>query len=106
MNDPWRDVCKRQVRDMALYLGVRSLGSEEAHPYPAVKASGVHQFFSRYLGPKWSQDDMAVASLQPFIDSMVIIGSYKVEGGQTLAFLRYCALHIHNGHMTYYEHKY
>jgi hypothetical protein len=106
MNDPWREVCNRHVKDMALFLGVRSLGSQIAHPNPEIKASGVHLFFSRYLGPKWSQDDIPVASLQPFIDSMVIIGGYKVEGGQTLAFLRYCALDIKNGHITYYEHKY
>ena len=106
MNDPWREVGKRHVETMALFLGVRALGSQIAHPNPEIKVSGVHQFFSRYLGPKWSQDDMPAASLQPFIDSMVIIGGYKVEGGRTLAFLRYCALHINNGHMTYYEHKY
>ena len=106
MNDPWRDVCKRHVEQMALSLGVRYLGSQVAHPDPAIKNSEVQVFFSRYLGPKWSRDDIPVAALQPFIDSMVVIGGYKVEGVRTLAFLRYCALHINNGHMTYYEHKY
>jgi hypothetical protein len=106
MNDPWRDVCKRHVEYMALALGIHSLGSQVAHPDPAIKGSGVQVFFSRHLGHKWSQDDIPVAALQPFIDSMVVIGGYKVERGETLAFLRYCALHINNGHMTYYEHKY
>jgi hypothetical protein len=77
-----------------------------AHTNPANKDSVIHQFFLRYLGPKWSQDDMPVASLQSFIDSIVVIGGYNVEGGGTLAFLRHCALHINNGHMTYYEHKF
>jgi hypothetical protein len=106
MNDPWRDVCKRHVETMASLLGVEGLGSQIKHPNPELKASQLHLFFSKYLGPKWSPDDMPVASLQPFVDSMVLIGSYWVEGKRGLAFRRHCALHINNDHMTYQEHKY
>lgn len=109
MNDPWRDVCKEHVRDMAMSLGIDGLGSQVARPPsdPEIKAAQAHHFFSRHLGMKWfSRDDMPYAALQPFIDSMVIIGVYRVEGGRALAFLRYCALDIKSERITYYEHKY
>jgi hypothetical protein len=108
MNDPWRDVCKRQVIGLSELLHFYALGSQVAtYESGEGKAWRVHYFFKHYLGHKWSKEDMPAASLQPFIDSLVVIGGFKVAGNDGyLAYLRYCALHINDGHISYYEHKY
>jgi hypothetical protein len=107
MNDPWRDVCKRQVTEMSRLLHFEALGSQIATQEGEGKAWRFHYFFTHYLGHKWSKEDMPATSLQPFIDSLVVIGGFKLQGkdGQ-LAYLRYCALHINDDHVSYYEHKY
>lgn len=108
MNDPWRQVCERHVKSMALDLGVLSLGSQAAHPNHEMKAWGVHGFFSRYLGPKVSLENMPVTSLQPFLDAVVVIVTFSVTGADKkgLAYLRQCALDIKSNRMKYYEHRY
>lgn len=108
MNDPWREVCERHIRYMALTLGVLGLGSQAAHPNPEMKDAGVQQFFSRYLGPSVTLENTPVASLRPFLDAVVVIVSFSVErtDKKGLAYIRQCALDIKSDHMEYFEHKY
>lgn len=108
MNDPWREVCERHVHRMALTLGVLSLGSQATHPNPEMKDAEIRVFFSRHLGPNVSLGNMPVASLQPFLDEVVVIVQFSVERADKkgLAYIRQCALDIKNNHMKYYEHKY
>jgi hypothetical protein len=108
MNDPWREVCERHIRYMALSLGVLGLGSQATHPNPGMKDAGVHQFFSRYLGPSMTLENTPVASLRPFLDAVVVIVSFSVErtDKKGLAYIRQCALDIKSDHMEYFEHKY
>ena len=107
MNDPWRDVCKRQVKEMSRLLHFEALGSQVATHEGEGKAWRVHYFFTHYLGHKWSKEDIPATSLQAFIDSLVVIGRFMVEGKDgELAYGRYCALHINDNYISYYENKY
>ncbi len=108
MNDPWREVCERHIRYMAITLGVSSLGSQATHPNPAMRDAGVVEFFARYLGPSVTLENTTVSSLRPFLDAVVIIISFSVErtDKKGLAYIRQCALDIKSDQMKYYEHKY
>jgi hypothetical protein len=108
MNDPWRQVCEQHARNMAMDLGVLGLGSQAAHPNPDMKTEGIRQFFSRHLGPSVLLDNMLIASLQPFLDAMVVIVDFSVQSSDKkgLVYFRQCALDIKNDRMKYNEYRY
>lgn len=108
MNDPWREVCKRNADHMAQTLGVVWLGSQVTHPNPELQSVSVRMFFTKHLGANIPRRNIPVESLRSFLDALVIIVDFRVEraGGKGLAYIRQCALDVRNNQMKYYEHKY
>jgi len=106
LNDPWREVCERHIRRAASDLGVAGLGSQ-GHSANYSNETWRKMFFQKHLGPKATVDETQVDSLQPFLDALVLMGRFAVDGKEkSPAYLRSCALDIKTDRMMYYEYKY
>lgn len=106
MNDPWREVCKKHVKEMAVILGVLLPHGEQASSDMGKTLLRVTA--ARYLGPMAQSGQVPITSLRDFFDSIVVTGRFPVSGrnGKGLRYLRQCWLDTRSGRMSYYEHRY
>ena len=101
IDDPWRDVCARRVRDIA---GPRGLW------LPSSKESIIlHVFFNHHLGPRSVSHDAQLANYKAFSDSIVVALNFSVESGnrtKPLNFIYQCFLDNKTGQVSFSEYKY
>jgi len=93
MNDPWREVCERHIRYMAVYMRLSGTGSQSAG-FSTMR----ELFIVRHLGTTFAGDDTQADSLQLFLDALVVMGRFSSPDR-----LRSCALDIKTNRMTYYD---
>ena len=101
IDDPWREVCAKRVRDVAGPGGLWLPSSNESIIARA--------FFSDHLGPRLVSDDAQLANYKAFSDSIVVQLRFLVESGgkpNRLKFLRQCSLDNKTNQVSFYEHNY
>jgi hypothetical protein len=99
MNDPWREVCERHVKDFASLLRI--------DVPPRRSGASVKYFFGKLLGPTANQ--MSPTQLAVFLDALVVVATFNVASNsraKPLSYTRQCFLDGKSGKVTFREHKY
>lgn len=105
IDDPWRNVCKNRVSDIAAFGLWLPYHKEWQQEFKIT----IPRFFSEILGSRLASDDAQLANYKAFSDSIVVALLFSVESGnreKPLKFLRQCFWDNKTGQVSFREHIY
>ena len=104
IDDPWRDVCAKRVREIVGPEGLW-LPRNESN----VWQMSARTFFTPLLGPRIFATDPQLEGYKAFSDSIVVALQFRVESGvqtKPLKFIRECFWDNKTGKVSFREYKY